>query len=75
MMTAPWSTIFKRWFAEHKSFKDGPWSDFSVQKIWSLWLLYPNEIRVVKNRMIRPNYMEFGLIFKRVVIEFSLLVH
>ena len=36
---------------------------YSVMKIWALWQLYPDEIKVIHNTMVRPHWRETHYLF------------
>ena len=64
MMVPPSSDIFLKWLVEYKTFssRNKIIGLNSVLKLWCFWQQYPQEIRVIKNKMIRPNWKEKGLL-------------
>ena len=57
--------IFLKWLIEYKEYKPVKenWDWFSVRKIWSLWRMYPDEIKVLDGKLVRPGAMELDMIF------------
>jgi len=58
------SWFLKRWFEEYKNFNDSIWSESSCFVPWSLWKLFPFDIHVVKEKMLRPNWEEISFIYQ-----------
>jgi len=58
------SWFLKRWFQEYKTFNDSIWSESSCFVPWSMWQLFPNDIHVVKEKMLRPNWEEITYMYR-----------
>ena len=66
IISVPGATILLRWLVEYKKYKvlEGMKVEpFSVMKIWQLSFWYPDEVEVVKNKMIRPDWSEWNLLW------------
>ena len=66
IISVPGATILLRWLVEYKKYKvlEGMKVEpFSVMKIWQLSFWYPDEVEVVKNKMIRPDWSEWHLLW------------
>jgi len=59
------SWFLHRWYFEYQNFNDSKWSESSCYAPWSLWKFFPKTITVIKGKMLRPNWEEVELIYKR----------
>ena len=55
--------ILLKWLQEYKYYQNIMMGPYSVMKIWALSQKYPEEITIVKNQMVRPNWLEIDLLF------------
>ena len=59
--------FLKRWYWEYReTFDDNVWSKHSCFVPWSLWHLFPETVYVQLEKMVRPNWEELTLIYRRV---------
>lgn len=63
MMAPANCLILKRWLLEYKFYQNVMTGPYSVMKIFALSVRFPHEVTVIKNRMVRPNWKERGLLF------------
>ncbi|CBY20775.1 unnamed protein product [Oikopleura dioica] len=56
--------FMKRWLWEYRYY-DQTWSSQSCFAPWSIWHLFPDSIHIVKNTLLRPNWEEIALIYKK----------
>jgi len=67
MMSPPGSSIVARWLQEYKHYTPHVFGAYSVQKIWKLWREFPDEVEVIKNTMVRPNWLELDWMFSEAI--------
>uniref|UniRef100_H2Y704 Alpha-1,4-N-acetylglucosaminyltransferase n=1 Tax=Ciona savignyi TaxID=51511 RepID=H2Y704_CIOSA len=63
IMADPGSWFLRKWFSYYRDFNDTKWSESSCFVPWSLWNLFPSALRVVKEKMLRPNWEEIKFLY------------
>lgn len=63
-MISPAKTkLFNRWLLEWKLYNKETWGHFSVLKLFHLSYTFPEEVNIVPNLFIRPNWLEVHYFF------------
>nr|XP_039252113.1 uncharacterized protein LOC120329532 [Styela clava] len=57
------SWFLRRWYQEYQTFNGSKWSHSSCFVPWSLWMIFPNTIHIVKETLLRPNWEEIKYIY------------
>jgi len=65
LMSSNNAWFLKKWFQEYKYFNDDIWSHHSCFVPWGLAKLFPDTVSVQRENLLRPNWEELYLTFKK----------